>query len=102
MPRNFSVDHDRLSPQQFSQGLADAGLGQKEFCRLTGARLSKVKVWLKSESMPGAEEPPFWVTSWLALYTVQGAPVVAKAVADQFLILPGTINDHEAEYALHD
>ncbi len=71
------VQHYRLTPAQFSQALRDAGLSLAEFERLTGASVSTSKRWLKPDTDPNALEPPFWVTSWLALYMMPGAAQTA-------------------------
>ena len=37
--------------------------------------------WLKAETDPKHIEPPFWVSSWLALYLLPGAAARADQVA---------------------
>lgn len=79
MARTF--DHERLTAAEFSAGLDQAGLSPTDFERLTGASRNSVAAWLRPEDHPRAQEPPFWVTSWLALYLLPGAPERAHAVA---------------------
>jgi hypothetical protein len=80
MARTF--DHERLTAAEFSAGLDQAGLTPTGFEFLTGVSRNSVAAWLKPEDHPRAQEPPFWVTSWLALYLLPGAPDRACAVAE--------------------
>lgn len=84
MARNF--DHERLSAAEFAAGLDQAGLSAEQFQQLTGASRNAVRSWLFSEDHPRSQEPPFWVTSWLGLYLLPGAPERAQAIAESKLI----------------
>jgi hypothetical protein len=79
MSRKF--DHTRLSPAEFAAGLAEAGLSHSDFERLTGTRRDTFERWLRPVSHPRYVEPPFWVSSWLALYLIPGAAARADQVA---------------------
>jgi hypothetical protein len=84
MSRHF--DHERLSADEFSAGLDQADLSPIEFQRLTGAGHNTVMSWLKPAGHPKAQEPPFWVTTWLSLYLLPGGPDRARAVAESKLL----------------
>lgn len=95
MPREF--DHDRLTREQLSKALHDAGLGVRAFAELTGAKPQHVKLWLKPDNDPKRVDPPFWVTSWLALYMLPHASVVASQVRDAMIYEP--VDDDAADAA---
>ena len=84
MARSF--DHERLTAEQFSAALDQARLSPTDFEFLTGAGRNSVGAWLKASDHPRAQEPPFWVTSWLALYLLPGGPERALAVAESKLL----------------
>ena len=79
MSRKF--DHVRLSPAELFAGLDQAGLSYTDFERLTGTRRDTLERWLKPVSHPRYIAPPFWVSSWLALYLLPGAPARADQVS---------------------
>lgn len=78
-------DHARLSPQAFASGLDELGLTPGDFHRLTGAGRNSIRAWLAPTNAPRSQEPPFWVTSWLALYSLPGGREMAAQVADRYL-----------------
>lgn len=84
MARRF--DHYRLSAEDLSSALTEAGLQPVEFERLTGVSATAMKQWLLPEDHPKAQEPPFWVTTWLALYRLPGAADLAEQLAADNLI----------------
>lgn len=84
MARNF--DHERLTAEAFSAALDEAKLSTTAFEFLTGASRNSVRAWLLPASHPKAVDPPFWVTSWLALYLLPGGRDRARAVAESKLI----------------
>lgn len=79
-------DHERLTAEQFSAGLDQAGLSPADFQRLTGVGRNSVMAWLKPHDDPRSQEPPFWVTTWLALYLLPGGPERARTVAESKLM----------------
>lgn len=81
-----AYDHERLTAAEFAAGLDQAGLSAEAFQRLTGASRNAVRSWLFPEDHPKAQEPPFWVTSWLGLYLLPGARERAEAIAEAKLI----------------
>lgn len=84
MARNF--DHERLSAAEFAAGLEQAELSAEQFQQLTGASRNAVRSWLFPEDHPRAQEPPFWVTSWLGLYLLPGGADRARAIAESKLV----------------
>jgi hypothetical protein len=91
MARTF--DHHRLTADEFAAGLDQAGLTAEEFQRLTGASRNAVRSWLFAEDHPRAQEPPFWVTSWLGLYLLPGARERAQAIAESMLLADQSSGD---------
>lgn len=79
-------DHVRLTPAELSAGLDQAGLSIADFERLTGANRKTVMCWLRPASDPKHIDPPFWVSSWLALYLLPGARSCADQVAAYLLM----------------
>lgn len=84
MARRF--DHYRLSAEDLSSALSEAGLQPVEFERLTGVSRTGLASWLLPEDHPKAQEPPFWVTTWLALYHLPGAAQIVEQLAADNLI----------------
>lgn len=83
------IDHDRMTAEQLSAALDQIGLTTAAVALLTGAQRNTVEAWLKPEHDPRAMRPPFWLTSWLALMTLPGAPAMAEAVAKRYLLTDG-------------
>lgn len=81
-----AYDHERLTAAEFAAGLDQASLTAEDFQRLTGASRNAVRSWLFPEDHPKAQEPPFWVTSWLGLYLLPGARERAEAIAGAKLL----------------
>ncbi len=81
-----AYDHERLTAEQFSAGLDEVGITPGQFQRLTGTGRNSVANWLRPADDPKAQEPPFWVTSWLALVLLPGGMDRARAVAEAKLI----------------
>ncbi|MBN6819545.1 hypothetical protein JRF84_08075 [Methylobacterium organophilum] len=81
-----AYDHERLTAEQFSAGLDQAGITPGQFERLTGTTRKRVAAWRLPESDPRAERAPFWVTSWLGLYLLPGGADRARAIAEAKLI----------------
>jgi hypothetical protein len=80
------IDHQRLTAEAFCAELSACNLSVDEFRRLTGASWNSVRSWMLPEDHPKAQEPPFWVTSWLTLFKLPGGSEAAWAVFNQDVI----------------
>lgn len=80
------IDHERLTAEQLEAGFQELGLTPVEFRHLTGAGRNSIRSWLAPSDAPKSQEPPFWVTSWLALYSLPGGREMAAQVAERYLI----------------
>lgn len=80
-----SVRHQyrRMTAREFSTALDRTNLTLGKFLRLTGVSRGKGEDWLNGE-----EDIPSWVPVFMALLTIDAAPQIALAVAEQRLIDP--------------